>query len=97
MKKRTRIVPSLVVTASFIGVIPACALGACGGTTGSQDGGGDAKVDQFLGVAAVAMCCFEASLPDGDASDATSEASDAPSEATSDVATDAIGDAPEGG
>ncbi len=60
MKKRTRIVPSLVVTASFIGVIPACALGACGGETTTQDGGGDAKVDQFLGVAAVAMCCFDA-------------------------------------
>jgi len=60
MKKRTRIVPSLVVTASFVGVIPACALGACGGTTSSQDGGGDAKTDQFLGVAAVAMCCFDA-------------------------------------
>ena len=61
MKKRTRIVPSLVVTATFVGVIPACALGACGGTTTSQDGGGgDAKVDQLLGVAAVAMCCFDA-------------------------------------
>ena len=80
MKKRTRIVPSLVVTASFVGVIPACALGACGGTTTSVDGGGgDAKQDQLngvadaafadvavdakeefiLGVAAVAMCCFD--------------------------------------
>lgn len=59
-RTRTRIVPSLVVTASFVGVIPACALGACGGTTTTQDGGGDAKTDQFLGVAAVAMCCFDA-------------------------------------
>ena len=81
MKKRTRIVPSLVITATFVGVIPACALGACGGTTiaddggadGSKDGSKDAKFfadgvaadafnnDVFLGVAAVAMCCFDAS------------------------------------
>ena len=54
MKKRTRIVPSLVVTASFVGVIPVCALGACGGSTTTQDGGGDAKNDQILAVA----CCF---------------------------------------
>ena len=58
MKKRTRIVPSLVVTASFVGVIPACALGAGGGPTTTQDGGGgDATNDQFLGVGA---CCFDA-------------------------------------
>ena len=89
MKKRTRIVPSLVVTASFIGVIPACALGACGGTTTTQDGGGgDAKQDQFLGVAAVAMCCFDAMgvadvgfIPD----------------APNDVTSDAPADANEGG
>jgi hypothetical protein len=54
MKKRTRIVPSLVVTASFVGVIPMCAMQACGGSTTSQDGGEDAKVDQILAVA----CCF---------------------------------------
>ena len=48
MKKRTRIVPSLVVTASFVGVIPACAIGACGGTAPTLDGGGgDAKQDQM--------------------------------------------------
>jgi hypothetical protein len=88
VRKRTRIVPSLVVTASFVGVIPACALGACGGTTiSSDDAGGDAKggdakgdavtqPDHFLGVAAVAMCCFDASgvadaafVVDGDASE----------------------------
>jgi hypothetical protein len=90
MKKRTRIVPSLVVTASFIGVIPACALGACGGSTTSQDGGGgDAKNDQFFGVAAVAMCCFDAmGVAD------VGFVQDAPNDST----TDATGDAPtEGG
>jgi hypothetical protein len=51
-----------------------------------------------LGVAAVAMCCFEASLPDGDASDAKSEAtSDAPVDSPSDVTGDVTGDAQEGG
>ena len=78
MKKRTRIVPSLVVTATFVGVIPACALGACGGTTTTQDGGGDAKTDQFLGVGA---CCFDAMgvadvgfVPDAPPVDAISDA-----------------------
>jgi hypothetical protein len=77
MKKRTRIVPSLVITATFVGVIPACVLGACGGTTTADDGGADGskdakffadgvaadafKNDVILGVAAVAMCCFDAS------------------------------------
>jgi hypothetical protein len=88
MKKRTRIVPSLVVTASFVGVIPMCAIEACGGSTTTQDGGGDAKADQFFGVAAVAMCCFDAMgvadvgfIPD----------------APSDVISDAPGDVKEGG
>lgn len=81
MKKRTRIVPSLVVTASFVGVIPACALGACGGTTTADDGGADASKDSksfadgvaadaftndvILGVAAVAMCCFDSGPDEG--------------------------------
>jgi hypothetical protein len=85
--KRTKIVPRAVFGVSFGGVVPASillGLQACG----SQP---------VLGVAAVAMCCFEASLPDGDASDAKTEASDAPSDSPSDVSTDVIGDAPEGG
>ncbi|HEX4512500.1 MAG TPA: hypothetical protein VGH87_02830 [Polyangiaceae bacterium] len=92
MKKRTRIVPSLVVTASFVGVIPACALGACGGATTTQDGGGDAKADQFLGVAAVAMCCFDAmGVAD------VGFIPDAPLDVNGDVAADAPEDAKEGG
>jgi hypothetical protein len=77
MKKRTRIVPSLVVTATFVGVIPVCALGACGGSTTPDDGGSDAKFfadgvaadafknDVILGVAAVAMCCFDSGPDEG--------------------------------
>lgn len=79
--RRTRVVPGLVLSASFVGVIPACALQACGGTESAQDGGSDAKNDgvaqpdgvandAFLGVAA---CCFDASVADAgfipDASD----------------------------
>ncbi|HEY1956071.1 MAG TPA: hypothetical protein VGH28_10665 [Polyangiaceae bacterium] len=85
--RRTRVVPSLVLSASFVGVIPVCALQACGGTETAQDGGSDAKVDGvaadafqsdvFLGVAA---CCF-----------------DAMSVADSAFVLDASSDAPEGG
>lgn len=83
-KKRSAFVPRAVLGASFGSVVPACvALGlqAC-----SNSGP--------AGVAAVAYCCFEASLPDGDASDAASEAkTDAPSDVTTDAPSDAITDA----
>ncbi|HEX4512501.1 MAG TPA: hypothetical protein VH054_03160 [Polyangiaceae bacterium] len=72
---------------SFAGVVPASivlGLQAC-------------SSGPVLGVAAVAMCCFEASMPDADASDAKTEASDAPEDSPSDVTSDVIGDAPEGG
>lgn len=85
--KRTKIVPRAVFGVSFGGVVPASimlGLQACG----SQP---------VLGVAAVAMCCFEASLPDGDASDANSEASDAPTDTTTDTTSDAPDDVKEGG
>lgn len=58
---------------SFGSVVPACvALGlqACSNS-------------EPMGVAAVAYCCFEASVPDGDASDAQTDASQ-------DVATDTL-------
>ena len=89
--KRTKIVPRAIFGVSFGGVVPASiaiGLQAC-------------SSQPVLGVAAVAMCCFEASLPDGDASDAKSEASDAPSDTTSDAPADApsdvVGDVQEGG
>jgi hypothetical protein len=69
VKKRTkvaRIVPSLVMTATFATVIP-----SCGGTTVAQDGGSDANNDVMLGVAdvgfgvaAVAYCCFDSGVAD---------------------------------
>jgi len=79
MRKRTRIVPGLVMTAAFatVSVVP-----ACGGTTTSGDGGSDAKADVandvFFGVAAVAYCCFDAmSVADsGFVVDAPSDAPD---------------------
>ncbi len=61
--KRPRVVPGLVLSAGFLGVVPACAMVACGGTeVSTKDGGTDAAPDQFLGVGAVAYCCFDASV-----------------------------------
>ncbi len=71
--KRPRVVPALVLGASFIGVVPACALGACGGQTSGGDAGTDAQQDtqeEFLGVFAVAYCCFDAAV-EADTNDAT--------------------------
>ena len=66
-RKISRVVPSLVLSASFVGVVPACALVACGGTETPSDGGADSGQDVLLGVAdvgfgvaAVAYCCFDA-------------------------------------
>ncbi|HSQ66758.1 MAG TPA: hypothetical protein VLM85_26245 [Polyangiaceae bacterium] len=77
--RRPRVVPSLVLGASFIGVVPACALQGCGGEIAIKDGGSDAAPDQFMGVGAVAYCCFDAGVavdafipPDaGDAADSS--------------------------
>jgi hypothetical protein len=88
-RKKTAIVPRAVFGVSFGSVVPASImLGIQACSSGPT-----------LGVAAVAMCCFEASLPDGDASDAAKEtASDAPGDSPTDTsATDAVGDGPEGG
>ena len=85
VKRTVRVVPSLVLTASFVGVVPACALMACGGTDQTTDGGSDAKNDIQFSVAdvgfGVAACCFDANgvadvgfiVPDADASDAPGE------------------------
>ncbi len=68
MKKRTkaaRIVPSLVMTATFATVIP-----SCGGTTDAQDGGSDAKNDIMMnGVADVGFIPPDASDAPNDASE----------------------------
>ncbi len=84
-KKRSAFVPRAVLGASFGTVVPACVvvgLQAC-------------SSGPTLGVAAVAYCCFEASLPDADASDATDAKSDAPSDVITDgdAPTDVVGDA----
>ncbi len=89
--QRTRVVPSLVLSATFVGVIPACALGACGGTE-VGDGGSDAKSEVILGVAAVAYCCFDAmGVAD------VAFIPDSPLDVASDAPSDSAKDAPEGG
>lgn len=76
-KKVTRVVPALVLSASFVAVIP-----ACGGATTSNDAGSDAASDVLYGVAAVAYCCFDsgvadiAFIPDADADAATDAPAD---------------------
>ena len=62
MRKKTAIVPSLVLTASFATVIPSVA--ACSGSD-PVVGSKDARPDTiWYGVAAVAYCCFEAGVAD---------------------------------
>lgn len=72
--RKTRVVPSLVLTATFVGVIPACALAACGGQTTSQDGGSDANNNDVFSVADIGF------IPDATPADADAE-TDAPSDA----------------
>ncbi len=82
-RRRSAIVPRAVFGVSFGGVVPAAvAIGIQACSSGP-----------VLGVAAVAYCCFEAGLPDADASDAT----DSPSETATDAPSDVTTDAPEGG
>ena len=84
-RRRSAIVPRAVFGVSFGGVIPALVAGLQACSSGP-----------VLGVAAVAYCCFEASVPDADASDGDA-VSEATTDAPSDAVTDAIGDGPEGG
>ena len=61
-KRVTNIVPPLVLSAAFVGVVPACALVSCGSSTTSTDVyfGGDVAADAFIpknDVFSVA-CCF---------------------------------------
>ena len=82
--RRSAFVPRMVLKAGFASVVPALALiEACSSSP------------VVMGVAAVAYCCFEAGLGDGDANDAVSDApKDVATDVTSDVATDAVSDSP---
>ena len=83
LKRRSFFGPRAVLGASFGGVVPACvALGIQACSSGP-----------IVGVAAVAYCCFEAGLGDGDAGDATEASTDG----ADDVQADAPADAPTDG
>lgn len=92
-KKKTAFVPSVVFSTVVVGVIPACVLSSCGGSTvssadASSDAMGTAEVANVCfgpnstcppccGVAAVAYTGFDS----GDANDAAAEApSDSPAD-----------------
>ena len=78
-RKRSFFVPRAVFGAGFKGVVPACVVAGLQACSNSVP----------PGVAAVAYCCFEASLPD--ASDG-GDASDAPEDATTDAPEDGSND-----
>jgi hypothetical protein len=59
-RKKTALVPRIVLSASFVSVIPACALSACGGPDPILQLGGGIP----FGVAAVAFCCFDGGVAD---------------------------------
>lgn len=72
-KRKLAIVPSLVLGASFVAVIP---MTACGGSTVDMKDADtkDVRPDTFFGVGAVAYCCFDGGVADvgftGDADEA---------------------------
>lgn len=68
--KKSAFVPDVLVRSAIAGVIPACALLACGGSAvevgdgGGESGSGDSGSDVFRGVAAVAYPAYEAGKGD---------------------------------
>lgn len=85
-KRRGSIVPRVVLGASFVAVVPQ--ITACSGPDPIVQFG-----QIFFGVAAVAMCCFDAGVADVAFIIDASDASDSPADAPGDVDTDAT-DAP---
>lgn len=77
-RRMRALVPRVVFSTIFIGVVPACVASACGGST-TSNGGPDATSDvaaacfagstnpacSQLGVAAVAFQCFDGSTQPG--------------------------------
>lgn len=94
-RKTARVVPSLVLTASFVGVVPACALVSCSDGQGTgQDvyAGGDVADVAFRGGGDVAACCFDANFGVADAGFVV----DADADASDDSPSDAANDSPDG-
>jgi hypothetical protein len=85
-KRRGAIVPRVVLGATFVAVVPQ--ITACSGPDPILQFG-----QIFYGVAAVAMCCFDASGVADVAFIPDAPDSDAPADAPADVDTDAT-DAP---
>jgi hypothetical protein len=98
-RKKTAFVPSVVFGTVVVGVIPACVLSACGGSTVSppSDASSDVANDFALGVAqtcfgpnsppACPPCCGVAAVAymGFDASDANDAAADGPADSPTDI------------
>ena len=96
-RKKTAFVPSVVFGTVVVGVVPACVVSACGGTTlAPADASSDVSNDMI--TADVAATCFGPNSPSCppccgvaavaymgfDASDATDAADDAPTDSPAD-------------
>jgi hypothetical protein len=72
-KRVPNIVPPLVLSAAFVGVIPACALVSCGSSEGPPYMGGDVAAEAFgwkdvkKPTYDVAACCFDGDFSVADA------------------------------
>ena len=63
-KRKTAFVPSVVFGTVVVGVIPACVLSSCGGSTVSpSDASSDAPNDSMLTADGVAATCFGPNSP----------------------------------
>ena len=91
-RKTARVVPSLVLTASFVGVVPACALVSCSDGQGGGGTGFDVAEAAFRPGADVAACCFDANFGVADAGFVV----DADADASDDSPSDAANDSPDG-
>jgi hypothetical protein len=92
-RKKTAFVPSVVFSTVVVGVIPACVLSSCGGSTASPaDASSDAPNDMMF-TGDVADTCFGANPPScgvaavaymgfdsGDANDAADSPTDSPAD-----------------
>lgn len=57
-RRKTAFVPSVVFSTVVVGVVPACVVSACGGTTMAQRDAGSDAPSEAVGASEVASVCF---------------------------------------